>query len=332
MRGVRLLIRLMRSSLTHQEHKKSANPHQAADCSVEIFLFGRSLSRTSTPSGSRHLAVSNDRLPDSVYESLLILETINNEKRRLVNFVHRALRDCAKALKLTRGMIGVLDALSGWERTDLYLVAHLDLPHAAARGDAVEILVELICFLLDSAATAADASIFRKVACTGRIMMVWSGRAISPVLSRRASTSSRKRVHRHRLQPRRGNALPRLLTHRKSHPGCAASPLRFRRAHPVGPRVGSPQVRDQIRSSPSPPGACYAARSAPLLRSALHCVPQSADPAAAQASRNAISSASEPSAETPRSRAASGALPSPRDRHGKPKNASVRSSWATRDQ
>jgi hypothetical protein len=45
-------------------------------------------------------------------------------------------------------MIGVLDALSGWERTDLYLVAHLDLPHAAAR-DAVEKLVELICFLLD---------------------------------------------------------------------------------------------------------------------------------------------------------------------------------------
>jgi hypothetical protein len=38
------------------------------------------------PFGSRHLAVSNDRLPDSVYESLLMLETINNEKRRLVNF------------------------------------------------------------------------------------------------------------------------------------------------------------------------------------------------------------------------------------------------------
>ena len=31
MRGVRLLIRLMRSSLTHQEHKKSADPHQAAE-------------------------------------------------------------------------------------------------------------------------------------------------------------------------------------------------------------------------------------------------------------------------------------------------------------
>jgi hypothetical protein len=28
-------------------------------------------------------------------------------------------------------MIGVLDALSGWEPADLYLVAHLDLPLAS---------------------------------------------------------------------------------------------------------------------------------------------------------------------------------------------------------
>ncbi len=41
---------------------------------MEIFSFGRSLSRTSTPLGSRHLAVSNDRLPDSVHESLLMLK------------------------------------------------------------------------------------------------------------------------------------------------------------------------------------------------------------------------------------------------------------------
>ena len=33
---------------THQEHKKTADLHQAAESSVEIFSFGRSLSRTST--------------------------------------------------------------------------------------------------------------------------------------------------------------------------------------------------------------------------------------------------------------------------------------------
>jgi hypothetical protein len=34
--------------ITHQEHKKSAGLHQAAESSVEIFAFGRSLFRTST--------------------------------------------------------------------------------------------------------------------------------------------------------------------------------------------------------------------------------------------------------------------------------------------
>ena len=60
-----------------------------------------------------------------------MLRTSNNEQRRLVKSCIKLLRNCAKALKLTRGMIGVLDALSGWERTDLYFVAHLDLPLAS---------------------------------------------------------------------------------------------------------------------------------------------------------------------------------------------------------
>jgi hypothetical protein len=52
--------------ITHQEHKKSADLHQAAESSVEIFSFGRIALLHIDPCGSRHLAVSNDRLPDSV--------------------------------------------------------------------------------------------------------------------------------------------------------------------------------------------------------------------------------------------------------------------------
>jgi hypothetical protein len=50
---------------TQQEHKKSANLHQAAESSVEIFVREIALSHID-PFGSRHLAVSNDRSPDSV--------------------------------------------------------------------------------------------------------------------------------------------------------------------------------------------------------------------------------------------------------------------------
>ena len=45
---------------SHQEHKKSANPHQAAESSVEISRSG-DRSPAHRPSWSRHLAVSNGR-------------------------------------------------------------------------------------------------------------------------------------------------------------------------------------------------------------------------------------------------------------------------------
>ncbi len=51
----------------HQEHKKTADLHQAAESSVEIFSFREITLPHIDPCGSRHLAVSNDRLPDSVY-------------------------------------------------------------------------------------------------------------------------------------------------------------------------------------------------------------------------------------------------------------------------
>jgi hypothetical protein len=47
--------------------QKTADLHQAAESSVEIFSFGRLLSPHIDPLGARHLAVSNDRLPDPVY-------------------------------------------------------------------------------------------------------------------------------------------------------------------------------------------------------------------------------------------------------------------------
>ena len=51
-------FRLMFS--THQEHKKTADLHQAAESSVEIFVREISLPHID-PFGSRHLAVSNGR-------------------------------------------------------------------------------------------------------------------------------------------------------------------------------------------------------------------------------------------------------------------------------
>ena len=61
--------------ITHQERKKSANLHQAAESSVEIFAFGRSLSRTSTLLGQGTLpspmAGCRIRFP----EPLLMLKT-----------------------------------------------------------------------------------------------------------------------------------------------------------------------------------------------------------------------------------------------------------------
>ena len=63
-------------SITHQEHKKSADLHQAAESSVEISRFGRLLSRTSTLLGQGTLpsptAGSRIRFP----ESLLMLRRI----------------------------------------------------------------------------------------------------------------------------------------------------------------------------------------------------------------------------------------------------------------
>jgi hypothetical protein len=50
---------------THQEHKKSADPHQAAENSVENFFSEVALPHIDL-FGSRHLAVSNGRLPDPV--------------------------------------------------------------------------------------------------------------------------------------------------------------------------------------------------------------------------------------------------------------------------
>jgi hypothetical protein len=50
---------------THQEHKKTADLHQAAESGD--FLVREIALPHIDPCGSRHLAVSNDRLPDSVY-------------------------------------------------------------------------------------------------------------------------------------------------------------------------------------------------------------------------------------------------------------------------
>ena len=60
-------------SRTHQEHKKSANPHQAAETSVEIFAFGRSLFRTSTLAGQGTLPSPTAGCQIRFPESLLML-------------------------------------------------------------------------------------------------------------------------------------------------------------------------------------------------------------------------------------------------------------------
>ena len=51
--------------ITHQEHKKSAHLHQAAEVPWRLFCSGIALPHID-PCGSRHLTVSNGRLPDSV--------------------------------------------------------------------------------------------------------------------------------------------------------------------------------------------------------------------------------------------------------------------------
>ena len=51
--------------ITHQEHKKSADLHQAAEVPWRLFVRQIALPHID-PVGSRHLAVSNGRLPDSV--------------------------------------------------------------------------------------------------------------------------------------------------------------------------------------------------------------------------------------------------------------------------
>jgi hypothetical protein len=53
--------------------EKSADLHQAAENSVEIYRSG-DFSPAHRPLGSRHLAVSNGRLPDPVSGSLLMLK------------------------------------------------------------------------------------------------------------------------------------------------------------------------------------------------------------------------------------------------------------------
>ena len=85
--------------------QKSADPHQAADCSVEIFVRKIALPHID-PFGSRHLAVSNDRLPDSVSRIAPDASKKINKRAETVCQISpiELLRDCARALKLTRGM------------------------------------------------------------------------------------------------------------------------------------------------------------------------------------------------------------------------------------
>ena len=58
---------------THQEHKKTADLHQAAESSVEIFSFGRSLSRTSTLADQGTLPSPTTGCRIRFTESLLML-------------------------------------------------------------------------------------------------------------------------------------------------------------------------------------------------------------------------------------------------------------------
>ena len=61
--------------VTHQENKKSADLHQAAESSVEIFSFGRLLSRTSTLAGQGTLPSPTTGCRIRFIESLLMLRT-----------------------------------------------------------------------------------------------------------------------------------------------------------------------------------------------------------------------------------------------------------------
>ena len=71
---------------THQEHKKTADLHQAAESSVEIFSFGRSLSRTSTLADQGTLPSPTTGCRIRFTESLLMLKCKIRQFRRVVKF------------------------------------------------------------------------------------------------------------------------------------------------------------------------------------------------------------------------------------------------------
>jgi hypothetical protein len=72
--------------VTHQENKKTADLHQAAEASVEIFSFGRLLSRTSTLAGQGTLSSPTTGCRIRFFESLLMLRYTNRRARRFVKF------------------------------------------------------------------------------------------------------------------------------------------------------------------------------------------------------------------------------------------------------
>ena len=72
--------------------KKSANLHQAAESSVEIFSFGRSLSRTSTLAGQGTLPSPTTGCRIRLTESLLMLPILLNGVTVLSRFVTRIRR------------------------------------------------------------------------------------------------------------------------------------------------------------------------------------------------------------------------------------------------
>ena len=93
---------------THQEHKKTADLHQAAESSVEIFSFGRSLSRTSTLADQGTLPSPTTGCRIRFTESLLMLTRIISQRRRAVktsrrntsNYISKQSRLVAKPLAL----------------------------------------------------------------------------------------------------------------------------------------------------------------------------------------------------------------------------------------
>src|SRR5258705_11487449 len=74
---------------THQKHKKTADLHQAAESSVEIFSFGRSLSRTSTLADQGTLPSPTTGCRIRVTESLLMIQ-VNDKPPRTICQIRRS--------------------------------------------------------------------------------------------------------------------------------------------------------------------------------------------------------------------------------------------------